>query len=123
VTPLPGCDHEEEVRGDTSWLGCRTDTFQRFGKQYSTAKAVYPALGTAPQKAGPRDARERALTKLGIALRAWREGAAPSHTSRAIETGCTAANIRHVVPLAATTLGFPSMMAAMTWIDDPLGPR
>lgn len=94
--------------------------FQRFGKQYPTVMTAYAALGKATQEAGPLDERERALAKLGIAIGAWREGAVHSHTRRAVEVGCTPEDIRHVVLLATTTLGFPSMMAAMTWVDDLL---
>ena len=48
------------------------------------------------------------------------EGAVHSHTRRAIEAGCTAEEIRHVVLLAITTLGFPSMMKTLSWVDDIL---
>jgi alkylhydroperoxidase/carboxymuconolactone decarboxylase family protein YurZ len=97
--------------------------FQQFGQQYPTVMDAYTALGKATQEVGPLDQKERALAKLGIAIGAWREGAVHSHTRRAIEAGCTAADVRHVVLLATTTLGFPSMMAAMTWVDDVLDRR
>jgi alkylhydroperoxidase/carboxymuconolactone decarboxylase family protein YurZ len=45
-----------------------------------------------------------------------------AHTRRAIEAGCTAAEIKHVVALAATTLGMPNAVAAYTWINDILHP-
>lgn len=56
-----------------------------------------------------------------IATGAWREGAVHSHTRRALAAGCTSDEIRHVVLLATTTLGFPSMMAVWTWVEDVLG--
>ena len=62
----------------------------------------------------------RALVKLGIATGASLEGAVHSHTRRAREAGCTPDEIRQVVLLATTTLGFPSMMAALSWVDDVL---
>jgi alkylhydroperoxidase/carboxymuconolactone decarboxylase family protein YurZ len=49
-----------------------------------------------------------------------REGAVHRHTRRALQAGCTPEEIRHVVRLAATTLGFPGMMAAWSWVDDVL---
>ncbi len=82
---------------------------------------AYEALGAATQEAGPLDTKTRALAKLAIATGAWREGAVHSHTRRALEAGCTPEEIRHVILLATTTLGFPSMMAALTWADDVLG--
>jgi alkylhydroperoxidase/carboxymuconolactone decarboxylase family protein YurZ len=84
---------------------------------------AYEALGEATAEAGPLDARTRALVKLGIATGSGREGAVHSHARRALAAGCAPDEIRHVVLLAATTLGFPGMMAAMTWVEDVLGRR
>lgn len=95
--------------------------FQEFGKKYPTVMRAYESLGTATAKAGSLDAKTRALVKLGIATGAWREGAVHSHTRRALAAGCSPDEIRHVVLLATTTLGFPSMMAALTWVEDVLG--
>lgn len=97
--------------------------FQRFGKKYPAVMQAYQALGEATAEAGPLDAKARALVKLGIATGAWREGAVHSHTRRALAVGCSPDEIRHVVLLATTTLGFPSMMAALTWVEDVLGRR
>ena len=95
--------------------------FQQFGRKYPAVMQAYEALGEATQMAGPLDAKTRALVKLGIATGAWREGAVHSHTRRALAAGCSPDEIRHVVLLATTTLGFPSMMAALTWVEDVLG--
>ena len=84
---------------------------------------AYEALGTALAEAGPLDAKTRALVKLALAAGAWREGAVHSHTRRAREAGCTPDEIRHVILLGTTTLGFPSMMAALTWVEDVLKRR
>jgi len=95
--------------------------FKKFGQQYPEIMQAYEALGSATQQAGPLDAKTRALVKLAIATGAWREGAVHSHTRRALAAGCTPDEIRHVVLLATTTLGFPSMMAVRTWVEDVLG--
>jgi alkylhydroperoxidase/carboxymuconolactone decarboxylase family protein YurZ len=94
--------------------------FQQFGKKYPAVMRAYEALGEATAQAGPLDARTRCLIKLAIAAGACREGAVHSHTRRALAAGCTPDEIRHVVLLATTTLGFPSMMAALTWVNDVL---
>ncbi len=98
----------------------QTTRFQKFGQKYPKVMRAYEALGAATQEAGTLDAKTRALVKLAIATGAWREGAVHSHTRRALEVGCTPEEIRHVILLATTTLGFPSMMAALTWADDVL---
>lgn len=95
--------------------------FQQFGKDYAAVMQAYEALGEATAQAGPLDAKTRALVKLGIAVGAGREGAVHSHTRRALDAGCSPDEIRHVVLLATTTLGFPGMMAAWTWVEDVLG--
>ena len=82
---------------------------------------AYEMLGEATQEAGPLDTKTRALVKLAIATGSWREGAVHSHARRALQAGCTPDEIRHVVLLATTTLGFPSMMGALSWVEDVLG--
>ena len=94
--------------------------FTRFGKQYPAVMRAYQSLGAATQEAGPLSSRERSLAKLAIAVGARMEGAVHSHTRRALEAGCTAEEIRHVVVLATTTLGFPGMTATLSWVDDVL---
>ncbi len=94
--------------------------FQQFGNKYPAIMRAYEALGEATQQAGPLDAKTRCLVKLAIAIGGWREGAVHSHTRRALQGGCTPDEIRHVVLLATTTLGFPSMMAALSWVEDVL---
>lgn len=94
--------------------------FQAFARRYPDIAKAYEALASATQAAGPLDAKTRCLVKLAIAAGAWREGAVHSHARRALAAGCTPDELRHVVLLATTTLGFPSMMAVMTWVEDML---
>jgi len=62
----------------------------------------------------------RRLVKLGIATGAGLEGAVHSHTRRALAEGIAPEEIRHAVLLAMTTVGFPRMMAALSWVNDLL---
>ena len=94
--------------------------YLQFQKDYPVVFRAYDRLGTATAGAGPLDPKTRALVKLGIAVGGQMEGAVHSHTRRALEAGCTAAEIRHAVVLATTTLGFPSMMKCLSWVDDVL---
>ena len=87
-------------------------------KRYPEVLDAYEKLGKACQDAGPLDVRSRALAKLAIAVGSKHEGAVHSHTRRAIEAGVTIEECRHVVVLATTTIGFPSMMAALSWVED-----
>lgn len=51
------------------------------------------------------------------------EGAVHSHIRKALGAGVSPKEIRHAVLLALPTTGLPSMMAAMTWVDDVLSPQ
>lgn len=94
--------------------------FLNFQKTYPEVYQAYRQLGHVASVAGPLDPPTRELVRLAIAVGARHEGAVHSHTRRALEAGCTAKQIRHAVLLSVTTLGFPNMMAAMSWVDDVL---
>lgn len=94
--------------------------FVEFQKRYPDVFKAYESLGAATQTAGPLDDPTKALVKLAIAVGARMEGAVHSHTRRAVEAGCTREEIRQVAVLSTTTMGFPAMMAALSWIDDIL---
>ena len=79
---------------------------------------AYEKLGEACQAAGPLDGKTRALVKLAIAIGSRHEGAVHSHTRRSIEAGASIDECRHTVLLATTTIGFPAMMAALSWVED-----
>lgn len=95
-------------------------SYEAFKRSYSEIWQAYDRLGGLSHKAGPLDEKSRELVKLGISIGAKLEGAVHSHAARALEAGATAREIRHVVLLGLTTLGFPSMMAALTWVEDVL---
>lgn len=87
-------------------------------KRYPKVFDAYEDLGEACQQAGPLDGKTRALAKLAIAVGARLEGAVHSHARRSLEAGATIDECRHVVLLATTTIGFPAMMAALSWVED-----
>lgn len=87
-------------------------------KKYPAVFKAYEELGEACRSAGPLDGRTAALAKLAIAVGARLEGAVHSHVRRSIEAGATIEDCRHVVLLSTTTIGFPAMMAALSWVED-----
>ena len=97
--------------------------FRQFTGENPAVAGAYEALGEACAKAGPLDERTRELVKLGMAIGARLEGAVHSHARRALAADATSAQIRHVVTLAATTLGFPTTVAAYTWVEEVLAKR
>jgi alkylhydroperoxidase/carboxymuconolactone decarboxylase family protein YurZ len=46
------------------------------------------------------------------------EGAVHSHTRRALEAGAAADEICHALILLTSTIGFPNVMAALSWAED-----
>ena len=95
--------------------------FVRFRRDFPQVGRAWEALGEACAKAGPLDARTRELVKLGMAIGGRIEGAVHAHARRALEAGATHDQIRHVVALAPPTVGFPTAVAASTWVGDVLG--
>jgi AhpD family alkylhydroperoxidase len=94
--------------------------YREFQRLYPDVWHAYDQLGSALHGGGPLDRKTRELVKLALAVGARLEGAVHAHTRLALEAGASAEEIRHVVMLALTTIGFPSMMAARTWVEDIL---
>ncbi|GMU95582.1 carboxymuconolactone decarboxylase family protein [Ignavibacterium album] len=92
--------------------------FQKFTEDYPDVAKAYEQLGDAVHQAGPLDEKTRALIKLAISTSARLEGSVHSHTRKALKAGCTAEEMRQVALLSLPTIGLPSMMAALSWIDD-----
>lgn len=95
--------------------------YQNFKRTYQHIWEAYDQLGAAVHQHGPLEEKTRELIKLGMAVGARLEGAVHSHVRKALAAGATAEEIRQTVLLAIPTIGFPSMMAALTWIEDELG--
>jgi 4-carboxymuconolactone decarboxylase len=92
-------------------------------KKYPEVFKAYEALGDACREAGPLDSKTASLIKLAIAVGTRHEGAVHSHTRRSLEAGASLEECRHVVLLSTTTIGFPSMMAALSWVEDVSGEK
>ena len=89
--------------------------YQQFRMDYPSVYAGYEALGAVVSNAGPLDAKTRELIKLGMCAANGSESGVESHTHRALEAGASEHEIEHAVMLGINTLGFSTMMAALTW--------
>ena len=101
-------------------MGKLPSRYLKFQEEHPQVFASYEALGKAAAAEGPLSRKEIALVKLAIAAGARMEGAVHSHTRRALEAGATPEEIRQVIILTVTTLGFPAMMANLSWVDEIL---
>jgi 4-carboxymuconolactone decarboxylase len=96
------------------------NAYQSFQEQYPAVFDAYNQLGAAVHSQGPLEERTRDLVKLALAIGIGSEGAVHSHTRKALASGATPEEIRQVVLLSVPTIGFPKMMAALTWVEDIL---
>jgi alkylhydroperoxidase/carboxymuconolactone decarboxylase family protein YurZ len=94
--------------------------YVKFFEDYPAVGAAYESYGEAVAQAGPLDEKCRCLVKLAMSLAARLEGGAKSHAHKALQAGATPEEVRHVALLAAPTLGFPHMMACLSWVDSVL---
>lgn len=94
------------------------DVYQEFKQQFPDIAMAYDELAVKCHSWGPLDKKTRRLIKLGVAIGLNSEGGVRSHARRALEEGITTDELRHAVILAFTTAGFPTMIAAMKWVDE-----
>lgn len=94
--------------------------YRQFLQEFPEVGKAYETFGEAVAMAGPLDERTRSLVKLAISTGARMEGAAKSHAHKALKACATPDEIRHVVLLAAPTIGFPNMMAGLSAVDHVL---
>jgi alkylhydroperoxidase/carboxymuconolactone decarboxylase family protein YurZ len=101
-------------------------TASRPPKTYEAFVKRFPKLGQAWElvaqagKVGPLDERTARLIKLAVAIGAMREGAVHAGIRKALAMGITAGEIEQVIALSASTLGFPSVVAVFSWIQENL---
>ena len=91
--------------------------FDDFVTRYPELGEAWTLVSRAGEK-GPLDERTRRLVKIGIAVGALREGAIRSNVRKALAAGSSREEIEQVIALATSTLGFPSTVAAFTWVGD-----
>ncbi|RON09874.1 alkylhydroperoxidase [Pseudomonas brassicacearum] len=96
-------------------------TYQRLKHLYPDYFSAMEALGTAAHHAGPLDEKTVQLIQLGAAAAIRSEGAVHSHTRRALAAGATTEEIHHTLIALTSTIGFPTVIAAMSWVDDVTG--
>ncbi len=77
-------------------------------------------LGESIRASGPLDEFTVQLVQLAAAVAARSEGAVHSHVRRAREEGASDDEIRHAIILLTSTVGFPAVMAALSWAEDIL---
>jgi AhpD family alkylhydroperoxidase len=75
-------------------------------------------LGKVIKQEGPLDEKTAHLIQLAAAAAIRSEGAVHSHARRALEAGAKPEEIYHAIILLTSTIGFPTVSAALSWIND-----
>lgn len=81
------------------------------------------ALSKAARLSGPLDEKTAHLIQLGAAAAIHSRGSVCSHALRAMDSGATAAELHHAVIVLTSTIGFPTVAAALSWIDEAIERR
>jgi len=101
------------------------DSQEKLPKQYRRLNKSFPQymeavrnLGEVVQKEGPLDLKSLQLVQLAAAAAIRSEGAVHSHARRALKAGAAPDEIRHALIALTSTLGFPTVSAALSWAEE-----
>ena len=91
--------------------------YKKANKKFPEVFTALEQLGTTLRKAGPIDEKTSHLIQLAAAAASQSEGSVCSHTRRALQAGATPEEIHHTLLLLVSTIGFPQVMAALSWSE------
>ncbi len=92
--------------------------FEQLTRHYRGVFDALDTLGEQVREAGPLDARTGHLVQLAAAAAIRSEGAVHSHARRALKEGVSREELEHTVILLTSTIGFPNVSAALSWVND-----
>jgi len=88
------------------------------GKRYKEYGDVLGDLGRVVKESGPIDDKTSQLIQLAASAAIRSEGAVHSHGRQALERGASSEEVYQSLLLLTSTIGFPNVAAAISWIDD-----
>lgn len=94
------------------------DHYLKLKERHGELVKAVEAMASAARNSGPLDEKTVHLIQLAAAAAIRSHGATHSHTVRALEAGATPEEIRHAILVLTSTIGFPTIAAAMSWVDD-----
>jgi alkylhydroperoxidase/carboxymuconolactone decarboxylase family protein YurZ len=92
--------------------------FVQFTNDHPKIAKAYSNLGDAVHNAGPLDEKTRALIKMAISGASRQEGGFHAHIRKGVMLGISKEEMQQVALLTLPTLGFPTMIMLLSWIDD-----
>jgi AhpD family alkylhydroperoxidase len=97
--------------------------YRKLQKEHPAFFEAWDGVGKAVRAAGPIDPKTAQLLQLAAAAAIRSEGAVHGHVRRAAEAGATPEEIHQALMLTAPTIGFPNVIAALSWAQDVLGAK
>ncbi len=99
------------------------ETYRNFLSRFPKLGAAHQQISAELDTAGPLDARDQELVKLGVCIGAGLESAVKSHVRRALDAGMSVEELEHAVVLGMNSVGFPRTVAAWSWAQEEIAKR
>jgi molybdopterin synthase catalytic subunit len=90
--------------------------YQNIQKNYPEFIKAVEDLGRTSMQAGPLDEKTVLLLRLAAAAAMRSKGSVQSHARQALESGVTSRELEHALVALTSTIGFPTVAAALSWI-------
>ena len=97
--------------------------YTSISKKFQGVIKALESLGKATKKAGPLNKKTSELIQLAAAAAIRAEGSVHSHARRALAAGAKPAEVQHALIVLTSTIGFPTVSAALSWVDDVLAKK
>lgn len=98
----------------------RPKFYRALAQQHPDFIEALDRLGAAVRRIGPLDEKSVHLAQIAAAAAIRSEGAVHSHARRGLAAGLAPDELRHAILALTSTIGFPNVVAALTWIEDEL---
>lgn len=92
--------------------------FSKLHERFPAYMDALEVLGETVRGIGPLDDKTCHLVQLAAAAANGSEGAVHSHARRALAAGASADELQHTLLCLTSTIGFPAVAAALSWIED-----
>jgi alkylhydroperoxidase/carboxymuconolactone decarboxylase family protein YurZ len=100
-----------------------SELYLKIKERHSDLIEAVESLSKAARNSGPLDEKTGHLIQLGAAAAIHSRGSVSSHAARALDSGATLAEIQHAIIVLTSTIGFPTVAAALSWVDDVVEKR
>jgi 4-carboxymuconolactone decarboxylase len=101
-------------------IKCLPDHYSKLRARFKEYFAALDDLGEKSKRTGPLDEKTINLIQLAAAAAVRSEGSVHSHSRRALLAGATEEELYQALLITTSTIGFPTVSAAISWMEDVL---